>query len=210
MSAARPQGDRPARSSGTRAARPSATPPPSTTARVRAAVRSVRAATWRPLVVGALIGGMAWALGMEGPSAVVVALAAGTLTAVLVRVDAAGEPRPARHVPESRDGSRGEVQDLAWSMAGRDGRAGERALRHLRRAAARRLARHGLDLEDPEDAAAVADLVGARAHATLTRRQHPLPSVPDLVHTVDVLERLGATRTRPATPAPDPDPRSPR
>ncbi|GIG41626.1 hypothetical protein [Cellulomonas phragmiteti] len=185
---------------------------------VRSVLRTVGQAAWRPVVIAAAVGLVAAALGMVPRSAVVVALATGTLAAVLLRVDAVPEPRPAGRTHHARDGARGEVQDLAWSMAGRDGRAGERALRHLRTAAARRVARHGLDLTDPEQVDAVTALIGARAHGTLTRRQHPLPTLPDLVHTLGVLERLGPTRTRPATPhpgtdphpAPDPHPRSPR
>ncbi|MBO3094878.1 hypothetical protein [Cellulomonas dongxiuzhuiae] len=184
--------------------------------RVRAAARAAWAVVWRPLAGGAGVGVVVWALGMRAASAVVVALAAATLVAVLQRVDGAAEPRPTRRRHEARDGARGEVLDLAWTMVGRDGRAGERALRRLREAGARRVARHGLDLDAPEQADAVTALIGARARATLTRRTHPLPTVRDLVHTLDVLERLGATRSRPATSRPDPEPdpephpRSPR
>jgi len=178
--------------------------------RVRPVVRAGWALVWRPLVVGAVVGIVVWALGMKPSSAAVVALAAATLAAVLQRVDATAEPRPARRYHDASDGARGEVLELAWTMVGRDGRAGERALRRLRDAGARRVARHGLDLRDPEQADALKDLLGTRAHATLTRRSHPLPSVADLVHTLGVLERLGATRTRPATPDPDPEPRSTR
>lgn len=197
--------------------RPGTSPRPTWLDRLRRA----RAAVWRPLVVAAVLGVVAWGLGMDGESALTLAAVTLALAAVLLRVDAVVEPRPEREEVHVRDGVRGEVQDLAWAMAGRDGRAGERALRHLRAAAARRLARHGLDLDDPEQTDAVVDLLGARAHRTVTHRQHPLPSVADLVHTVEVLERLGTTRDRtPARPAappagppnatPTPDPRSTR
>lgn len=181
----------------------------------RASPRAVRAAVVRPVVVAVVIGTVLWALGMTTGSAVVVGLATATLVAVLQRVDGAPEPRPARRVHEARDGARGEVLDLAWTMVGRDGRAGERALRRLREAAARRVARHGLDLTDPEQTDALTALLGTRALTTLTRRTHPLPTVGDVVHTLDVLERLGAARTHPAGTAaapttPAPDPRSPR
>ncbi|MCC2333686.1 hypothetical protein [Cellulomonas wangsupingiae] len=158
---------------------------------------------WRPLAAGGLVAGVTLALGMTVASAVVLALAVVTLAAVVLRVDGRAEPRPARAVATRHEGARGDVHDLAWTMVGRDGRAGERALRRLRDAAARRIARHGLDLGDPDQADAVARLVGARAYGTLTRRGHPLPTVGDLSHALGVLERLGATRDR---TDPDPDP----
>ncbi|ADG76291.1 conserved hypothetical protein [Cellulomonas flavigena DSM 20109] len=176
----------------------------------RALLRTVRAAVWRPLVVGAVVVLTMWALGMRWSSAALVALAAATVVAVVQRVDGQPEPRPAPRHHRSHDGARGEVLDLAWSMVGRDGRVGERALRRLREAGARRVARHGLDLADPDQADALRDLLGARALATLTHRTHPLPGVGDLVHALDVLERLGPTRTHPAPPQDAPEPRSPR
>lgn len=176
----------------------------------RALLRLGWSAVWRPLVVGAVVGATMWALGMRGSSAALVAMAAATFVAVVQRVDSAAEPRPEPRHHVSADGVRGEVLDLAWTMVGRDGRAGERALRRLREAGARRVARHGLDLADPDQADVLRDLLGDRALTTLTRRSHPLPGVGDLVHTLDVLERLGPTRTRPAPPQGAPDPRSPR
>ena len=161
-------------------------------------------AVWRPLAGGAATTVFVWALGMKVDSALVLGLAAATLTAVLQRVDLLAEPRPADHVHEVRAGARGEVLDLAWTMVGRDGRVRERTLRRLRESAARRVARHGLDLNDPDDAAASTALLGARAHATLTHRGHPQPTIGDLTHTLGVLERLGATRDD-AAPPPGPD-----
>ena len=76
-------------------------------------------------------------------------------------------------------------------MVGRDGRIGERVLRRLRDVGRRRLARHGLTLDDPE----TARLLGTRAVRTLTRTQSPLPSVADVKYTLDVLDRLGPRRT---------------
>ncbi|MBO0923899.1 hypothetical protein J1G44_06760 [Cellulomonas sp. zg-ZUI199] len=185
---------------------------------LRRLVRAVWDAGWRPLAVGAAVAALAWALGMRTSSALVLGLAAATLTAVLQRVDSLPEPRPARRVQAARDGGRGEVLDVAWSMVGRDGRVTERALRPLRAAGARRVARHGLDLTDDRQADALTGLLGRRAYGTLARRGHPTPTVGDLTHTLGVLERLGASRSRTAAPHDppaadarhDPDPRSPR
>jgi len=159
-------------------------------------LRGVRGALLRPLVSGAAVAAAVWVLGMTFASAVVVGCAVAAGVAVVQRIDGRIEPRAGTRSEHRTDGVRGEVLELAWTMVGRDGRAGERALRHLRAAGARRVARHGLDLTDPADADAVRALVGARAHVTLTRRSHPLPSVGDLTHTLGVLERLGAARTR--------------
>jgi hypothetical protein len=97
---------------------------------------------------------------------------------------------------------RGDVQDLAWTMVGRDKRVGEWVLRRLRVVATTRLARHGLRLGAPEDDEAVRALVGQRAFATLTRVSSPLPTLPDVRHTLDVLEVLGTDR--PTTPGSTP------
>lgn len=158
-----------------------------------AALRAVGARVWRPALAAAIVGVLSTVDGMA-VAAVVLAAGAAALVVVAEHVDLRAEPAPERHRTARRDGSRGEVLDLAWSMVGRDGRAGERSLRRLRAAAARRLARHGLDLADAADADGVRALVGARAHATLTRTTHPLPSLGDLQHTLTVLEGLGADR----------------
>lgn len=158
-----------------------------------AALRAVGARVWRPALAAAIVGVLSTVAGMA-VAAVVLAAGAAALVVVAEHVDLRAEPAPERHRTARRDGSRGEVLDLAWSMVGRDGRAGERSLRRLRAAAARRLARHGLDLADAADADGVRALVGARAHATLTRTTHPLPSLGDLQHTLTVLEGLGADR----------------
>ncbi|GIG32680.1 hypothetical protein [Cellulomonas oligotrophica] len=159
-----------------------------------AVLRAVGARVWRPTVAAVLVGGLSTVAGMAVGAAVVLAAGAAALVVVAEHLDLRTEPAPERHRATRRDGSRGEVLDLAWSMVGRDGRAGERSLRRLRAAAARRLARHGLDLADAADAEAVRALVGPRAHATLTRTTHPLPSLGDLQHTLTVLEGLGTDR----------------
>lgn len=176
----------------------------------RARVAQVRAVVVRPLVAGLVVGGLAAVLGMELLSAASVTLLVAAVVAVLQRVDATAEPGPPRHVAAQHDGARGEVLELAWTMVGRDGRAGERALKRLRAAGARRLARHGVDLADPAQADAARALVGARAHATLTRTQHPLPSVGDLRHALGALEDLGPTRDAPSAAPPPTTPSTDR
>ncbi|MFS0704339.1 hypothetical protein AB6N23_07440 [Cellulomonas sp. 179-A 9B4 NHS] len=153
-----------------------------------------------------------FALALDPASALVVALGAAALTAVVERVDLTPEPVRERHRAAARDGTRGEVLELAWTMVGRDGRAGERVLRRVRAVAAGRLARHGVDLADPDALPEVERLLGARARATLTRTSHPLPSASDVAHTVSALERLGpdpepVPHAAAGALAPDPHPR---
>ncbi|MFC8190049.1 hypothetical protein ACFUMH_00150 [Cellulomonas sp. NPDC057328] len=175
-------------------------------------VRVLTARLKRPVVVLAAAATLLLAFGLDVRSAVVVALGAAALTAVVERVDLTPEPVRERHRSAARDGTRGEVLELAWTMVGRDGRAGERVLRRLREVAACRLARHGVDLADPGTLPDVERLLGARARATLTRTSHPLPSASDVAHTVAALERLGpdpapAPHAAAGTPDPDPHPR---
>lgn len=178
--------------------------------RLRDALADARGAILRPAVVGVLVALLTWALGSHPVPAFVVGLAVAAAVAVLQRLDARVEPRAARGTAQRSDGARGEIAETAWTMQSRDGRAGERALRRLREAGARRLARHGLDLSDPADADAVLALIGARARTTLTQVQHPRPSVADLAHTLKVLEDLGAQRApAPGVSAPGTDPHPP-
>ena len=78
-------------------------------------------------------------------------------------------------------------------------------MRRLRETATVRLARHGVDLADPEQLDAVVALVGRRAAQTLTRRSAPLPSVADLTFTLGVLEALGPRPARSDEPVDQPD-----
>lgn len=144
--------------------------------------------------VGGVVVGLL--LGFAVPTAIVVGVAAGAVLVMGTRVATEIEPGWERERHVRKDGTRGELQEVAWAMVGRDGRLSERTLRRVREVAAHRLARHGLDLDAPEQAAETRDLVGRRAYATLTRTSGPAPTVADLRHTLEVLERLG---TRPTT-----------
>ncbi|MBO3086126.1 hypothetical protein [Cellulomonas fengjieae] len=148
---------------------------------------------WRPaagFVAGAVV---AWAVGFAVATSALLGLLVAAGVLVLTRLDGTPDPGWERERLDRRHGARGEVQDLAWAMVGRDGRIGERVLRRLREVARRRLARHGLVLDDP----AAQRLLGTRAVHTLTRTQSPLPTVADVRHTIDVLDRLGPRRADP-------------
>ncbi|KQR17562.1 hypothetical protein ASF78_09870 [Cellulomonas sp. Leaf334] len=128
--------------------------------------------------------------GLTVVSSVLVGLVVAAAVLLVTRMDGAADPGWDRRHYVRRHGARGEVQDLVWTMVGRDGRIGERVLRQLREVGRSRLARHGLTLDDPE----VEQVLGSRALRTLTTTRSPLPSVADVRHTLDVLDRLGPTR----------------
>lgn len=159
---------------------------------------------WRP-VVGFLVGiAAAWAAGLSVRTSVLLGLVVAAGVLLFTRLDGTPDPGWDRERSARRHGARGEVQDLAWAMVGRDGRIGERVLRRLREVAGRRLARHGLALSDP----GAEQLLGTRALRTLTRTTSPLPTVADVRHTLDVLDRLGPRRSAPVDD--DTDPGSPQ
>lgn len=151
---------------------------------------------WRG-VLGGLVGGglVAYAVGMDAGAAVVVGFGVAAIVVMARRLGADLEPEWGTEHRRRQEGARGDLQDLAWSMAGRDGRAGERAMRRLRDVAAVRLARHGLDLASRDDTPALRALLGDRVLDTLRRRQAPLPSLRAVQQAVDALERLGPRPT---------------
>jgi hypothetical protein len=134
---------------------------------------------------------------LRAGSALLVGLTAAAIAVLGSRVGVPAEPDLPGAVRASRDGARGEVQDLAWALVGRDGRAGERAVRRLQAAGAVRLARHGVDLADPHDADRAVALVGRRAYLALAGPAGRSRSIADLRHTITALENLGTTRTHP-------------
>lgn len=154
---------------------------------LRAALRR-----WWGVLLGLVLGGaVAYAVGMDARSSVVMAVGVAALVVVCRRLSVGIEPEWGTELRRRQAGARGDLQDLAWSMAGRDGRAGERAMRRLREVAAVRLARHGLDLTSPDDTTALRALLGDRVLATLRRRSSPLPTVRELQDALAALEALG-------------------
>ena len=148
---------------------------------------------WRPplaFVIGAVVG---LSGGLTVASSALVGLLVAAVVLLVTRLDSAPDPAWERRHYDRRHGARGEVQELAWAMVARDGRIGERVLRQLRDVARSRLARHGRSLDDTD----IEPFLGSRAYRTLTRTRSPLPSVADVRHTLDVLDRLGPRRDPP-------------
>ncbi len=89
-----------------------------------------------------------------------------------------------------RNGARGDVASLAASVRGRGGRA-SLARGPVHQIARRRLATRQLDIERPEDRAAIEQVVGRRAYRLLVRDHRRGLSERSLVHCLDALDALG-------------------
>lgn len=157
----------------------------------------------RPLIAAVSIALAAKVLGMRWLDALLVGLVAFVLVTVATTLEAGADHPWPPEPPEEPDGARGEVSALTWSFFGRDGRVSEVVVRRLRADAARRLAKHRVILpgglnsrtatapeNSPEAVARARELLGERAWATLTARGGLMPSILDVAHCVDVLERL--------------------
>lgn len=156
----------------------------------------------RPWLVASAVGLLADVVGLRTADAVLVGLVA-LVVALAVEALSPGRefvwPEPER-APE--DGTRRDVSALSWSFVGRDGRVSEAAVRHLQDVTTRRLARHAVVLPGglrdpgraaPDDVHRARTLLGDRAWRTLAGPTGTLPSVRDITHCVEVLERLDPT-----------------
>lgn len=167
----------------------------------------------RPALAGAAVALLAVLVGMAVPDALAVALVVGGLVAVAGTGGAGQEHLWPAEDDGTAEGSRRELTALTWTFTARDGRVSEAAVRRLREDAVRRLARRGVVLPDgrltggpagqdetvQEQRAQARELLGERAWRTLTSPGGWLPSIADIAHCVDVVERLGDTTPNPAT-----------
>lgn len=156
---------------------------------------------WRPMAGAVAVGLVSGMLGLRWADAVLVGLIAAVVIAVFVMANAA-EPAgwpPARAVETA--GTRRDVSALTWSFIGLDGRVSEAAVRRLRVDASRRLAHIGVvvpgglratTVRDTDEAvqAAAREALGDRAWRILTAPGGFMPSLADVAHCVDVVERL--------------------
>ena len=130
----------------------------------RQAVRLVLCA-----ISGASVGVCAWYLGMDAAHAT----GLGAVTAAFVAcLSLLGEASPIAWPPEPvppRAGSRRDVVQLGWALGARGGKASPEGVRRIRLLAARALAGHGVNLDDPADADEVERLLGAPVVALLER-----------------------------------------
>jgi hypothetical protein len=158
---------------------------------------------WRPalvfvgLTLGAAVVGLRWG------DAALVGLVAAVVTAIAAMVGA-GETDPwPRYRPPDQSGTRRDVMALTWSFIGREGRVSEFAVRRVRLDATRRLAARGVVVPgglgattrtsphvSDEVRAQARALLGDRAWFILTTPGGTMPSLVDIAHCVEVVERL--------------------
>ena len=117
----------------------------------------------------------------------------GTADGDLGNTDWRGGARP------NRDGARGEVAELSWSLRTNYGRVNHKAVSRVRQLARHRLALHQLDLNDPADRRGVELLIGRSANAVLVRSERR-PVLRSFLHCLDALDALDGTRPT-ATPS---------
>ncbi|GGI08176.1 hypothetical protein [Egicoccus halophilus] len=156
------------------------------------------------LAAGALavVAGLAaWAIGVDTArsglvAAVVIVLAAArhllTEQSAVRRTD---RWRP-RAVPLPV-GTRREVRQLSWRLSSRRGQVSPTAVARLAALARVRLARRGLDLDEPGQAAVVRRLVGTGAYRVLTGDEGRPIGLWAFSRAVDAVERLDATDAAP-------------
>jgi len=135
--------------------------------------------------------GVAWYIGMDAGRATAVGIVALGLGIAWIVVPEQRSVRWPRPVHTARDGARRDVVQLSWSLRTSLGRVQPGALARVRELARRRLAARSLALDDPADAAAIEQLIGAAAYAVL-RPGDGLPTLRSLLHCLDALDRLGA------------------
>lgn len=146
----------------------------------------------RLLVAPALLVAAGVVLGMSLPAVLAVALAVLAVLVLVRCVRRAPDARTSLPPPmdRERDGSRRELAEVSWSLTGSGRAVSEKALRELRPTARLRLRRLGIDWDDPVGAERARELLGERAWTTLTCPGGTLPRLPDIEHTVSVLESL--------------------
>ncbi|MGI8457884.1 MAG: hypothetical protein ACR2LI_07210 [Propionibacteriaceae bacterium] len=138
-----------------------------------------------------------WAGGLAPVQTLLLAvLGSGVVAVARFRPSAVDVEWPAPAVLAPDKGARREIARLSWSVGrGGDSRVGSTSVRRLQELAARRLARRGLQLHDPADAAQVTELLGAGPLRLLTTPRgmsHVSPAA--FREAVAAVERLGGRR----------------
>ncbi len=159
-----------------------------------------RRATVLALVVAVLVAAFCWYFGVDvwhsillGSVLTTVGLISlvGTADGDLGNTDWRGGASP------NRDGARGEVAELSWSLRTNYGRVNHKALSRVRQLARHRLAQHQLDLNDPADRRGVELLIGRSAYDVLVRSERR-PFLHSFLRCLDALDAMD--RTRPWAP----------
>lgn len=144
----------------------------------------------RAVLVGGLVFGLALVIGVDVPHCLLLALAAVALLQLRKLRGTADDGWPDRDDDRTDAGARREVARLSWGLSGFESRVDRRTLAMLRATAARRLLRHGVDLDDPAAADQARRLVGDDAYATLTADPSSLPRFNSFTRAVSAVEQL--------------------
>jgi len=160
--------------------------------------RRVGAALWTVSAVLAAL--VAWDLGLDVGHAVLLGAlvaGAGTLQLTMPELETPELPEPAGY---ARDGVRQEVASLTYAMRGEKGAVRESVVLRIRDLAARRLARHGLELDRQDDTERIEALLGPAA-GVLVRGQ-TRPSASAIAACLDALDALDALHAHEGPTAP--------
>ncbi|QDP96235.1 hypothetical protein FOE78_10285 [Microlunatus elymi] len=99
-----------------------------------------------------------------------------------------GYPEPPEPVRDR--GARREAFRLSWNVAGRQDRVGSTLITRLRQIAERRLADHGLRLDDPADQDQLIALIGAPPYRLLTQPPGSDAPTRSFLNALTAIERL--------------------
>lgn len=147
-------------------------------------------AVLRAMLVAGLVVASALLLGLDVPHSFLLAAAAVALLQLRRVGGRQDDGWPDREDDRTDVGARREVARLSWGLSGFDSRVDRRTLALLRGIAARRLLRHGVDLDDPAAAGPARALLGDQTYATLTSGPRSLPRFDSFARAVSTVERL--------------------
>jgi hypothetical protein len=143
------------------------------------------------LVLAAIVAGfVCWFIGMDPAHAVVVTAAVVAVGFAWIAVPEHSDTRWPVAYPKTPDGARNDVLDLSWALRRQRGGIRERAVGRIRGLAVERLAHRGLSLNNPNDRAAIENLIGPRPYAVLTSTSGRPPQLRTVEACLDALERI--------------------
>jgi hypothetical protein len=144
------------------------------------------------VVLGVLVGVVAWDLGLDPLHAVEAGLAV-VVVAIVVAVLPGLSATTWRRAPGGRNGGgRQDIVQLSWALNSRRDWVGDGVQWRLREIAVRRLAHLGFDLDDPDEGQKIAALIGLETYGILrpgSTRQASLAALSRALHELDRLDR---------------------
>lgn len=149
----------------------------------------------KPVLTGAVVGGLLMValalLGVEMPFAIAWGILVIVAFAIAQPVLSESIPVwPPKRIPPRRRGS--EVSRLAWSFNERTGLIGPLLVRRVRSLVSGRLARRGLDLDDPLHEREIDALLGAGVRESLSKEAL---KIAELERVLDAAERISLTES---------------